>query len=105
MPSNRIRKYKTRKETERRPQETKMTVQNKKRNSKASARKKRRKETARRLQETKTNDKIELKRKQARKIRAKSKIKNNKQGKFEPSLSTIKENSDNPRRNQAHRTR
>ena len=59
MPSNRIRQYKTRKETERRPQETKKTVQNKKRNGKASAIKKRRKETARRSQETKTNEKIE----------------------------------------------
>ena len=43
-----------------------------------------------------------IKRKQARQLWAKSKIKNNKQGKFEPSQFTRKENSGDPRRNQAH---
>ena len=101
MPCNRIRQYKIRKETERRAQETK-TVQNKKINGKAYTRKKTRKETARRPRETKKNEKIEQKQKQARKLRAKFKIKNNKQGKFEPSQFTRKENSDDPRRIQAH---
>ena len=45
-----------------------------------------------------------IKRKQARQLRAKSKIKNNKHGKFERSQFTRKENSDNPRRIQSHRT-
>ena len=46
-----------------------------------------------------------IKRKQERQIRAKSKIKNNKHSKFEPSQFTRKDNSDDFRRIQAHQTR
>ena len=59
VPSNRIRRYRTRKDTERRPKEKKKTLHNNKINGRASARNKKKKKTEQRLQETKTNDKIE----------------------------------------------
>ena len=104
MPSYRIRQYKTRKDTERSPQETKKTVYNKKETKRhPRERKNKRNGTTSARNENERENRI--KRKQAQQLRAKSKIKNNKHGKFEPSQFTGKENSDNPRINQAHRTR